>query len=656
MKPGGETAQKLGATMTQRFGNPIGPRLGANDDSDKPNTLANMDPARRVDDSDGSMRKQREPGLKQRSGNPSNGTKTIEDMLKNPKKNNPFWSAAAQKPQQSLQQKQHVPNRNPLKLKSEVASNSSVDLVDSLRVKQGLNKLGYLQEPKFGITRYPNQQMFDAIQDFQKGKGLKIDGVMKPGGETEQTLSKILTDNGLFFKDAHEDELRSSSEALALQQHSSSEALAQQKRSSRDAVAQTNQEASTDAQTVPKPPLKPGEYDRDGDGVADARDKLFRPGDGKSNPQPQPYYPGMDGPDSKMLLDAKTSDTKGGGGPKTGKQNDQPDGADTATDGTPKSGVPEGARMDEHGNWFDADGKPIDDPNQNLNLHKTAGPVAIPAAAAAIGSAAVAAGAITQKQLDAAMAKVRETGKPLTDFLPDLKDTPAGIAATAGLAAQSALKKALGRTDAADPTPPIQGFPANAPKLGSNKEELPQAEPTPGVPPLEPTGANDNTILSTPDQSDDPDLRGGSIVEIKEWDESKHRDINDGGVPADVEKGLAEQPAHIREKLRKIGMADGTITGTAIDGISLDTHRPGSELKTDWEQTIRDFGGDPNDGTVEVDGAATYYKIKDGTMVVRRPSNGNGATLEIQRPVLRDGPKIKGKKNDMFRIKRRYDD
>lgn len=45
---------------------------------------------------------------------------------------------------------------------------------------------------KHGITTYPDNLLFAGIKAFQSDYGLKQDGVMKPGGETENTLGMTL--------------------------------------------------------------------------------------------------------------------------------------------------------------------------------------------------------------------------------------------------------------------------------------------------------------------------------------------------------------------------------------------------------------------------------------------------------------------------------
>lgn len=92
---------------------------------------------------------------------------------------------------------QHVRSRErtmfaPFKLKSKLARDVSVDLDDSLRAKKALKRIGYLEEPSYGITEYPDEPMFKAIEDFQQDHGLQRDGVMKPEGETARVLDKAV--------------------------------------------------------------------------------------------------------------------------------------------------------------------------------------------------------------------------------------------------------------------------------------------------------------------------------------------------------------------------------------------------------------------------------------------------------------------------------
>lgn len=66
---------------------------------------------------------------------------------------------------------------------------------DVRRVKGIFSNLGYYKRPvENGII---DQETDTAIHNFQKDNNLKIDGYIKPGGETEENLIKILIKNGL---------------------------------------------------------------------------------------------------------------------------------------------------------------------------------------------------------------------------------------------------------------------------------------------------------------------------------------------------------------------------------------------------------------------------------------------------------------------------
>lgn len=55
---------------------------------------------------------------------------------------------------------------------------------DVLRVKRILSESGDYKTPEYGITAYPDQALFQSIKNFQKRHNLKIDGIVKPDGET----------------------------------------------------------------------------------------------------------------------------------------------------------------------------------------------------------------------------------------------------------------------------------------------------------------------------------------------------------------------------------------------------------------------------------------------------------------------------------------
>jgi len=84
--------------------------------------------------------------------------------------------------------------RNPLNLKRTIERSSNSDLDDVLKVKTALHGLGFYDEPDYGLTTYPDQPLFQGIKKFQSAHGLKKDGVMKPDGETVNTLWKKVSE------------------------------------------------------------------------------------------------------------------------------------------------------------------------------------------------------------------------------------------------------------------------------------------------------------------------------------------------------------------------------------------------------------------------------------------------------------------------------
>jgi hypothetical protein len=61
-----------------------------------------------------------------------------------------------------------------------------------LNAKHAFRQLGYYDVPSYGLTPYPDQPLFDGVRAYQKDNDLTVDGTMMPGGETEQSINKIL--------------------------------------------------------------------------------------------------------------------------------------------------------------------------------------------------------------------------------------------------------------------------------------------------------------------------------------------------------------------------------------------------------------------------------------------------------------------------------
>lgn len=76
-------------------------------------------------------------------------------------------------------------------LKRPLKREANVDLEDVFKVKTTLNDLGHYDAPDWGITEYPDDGLFKGIKSFQRKHGLKVDGIMNPGGETERMMGAL---------------------------------------------------------------------------------------------------------------------------------------------------------------------------------------------------------------------------------------------------------------------------------------------------------------------------------------------------------------------------------------------------------------------------------------------------------------------------------
>ncbi|WNK00113.1 hypothetical protein L2D14_01485 [Thalassospiraceae bacterium LMO-JJ14] len=91
----------------------------------------------------------------------------------------------------------------PLKLASRVDRAAQVHEDDTLQTKATLKALGHYKTPSYGMTPYPDEPMFDGIKAYQKANKLKIDGVMKPGGETEQSMNERVAEAQAAERERH---------------------------------------------------------------------------------------------------------------------------------------------------------------------------------------------------------------------------------------------------------------------------------------------------------------------------------------------------------------------------------------------------------------------------------------------------------------------
>ena len=76
----------------------------------------------------------------------------------------------------------------PYRLRNTLGSSYNTNPDDVWVTKHNLRNRGYYQEPAYGMTEYPDQQLFDSIKRYQGDNRLRVDGIMKPDGETERHI------------------------------------------------------------------------------------------------------------------------------------------------------------------------------------------------------------------------------------------------------------------------------------------------------------------------------------------------------------------------------------------------------------------------------------------------------------------------------------
>lgn len=64
---------------------------------------------------------------------------------------------------------------------------------DVLGVKHAMRSLGRYAEPDYGMTGYVDRPLDETIRNYQADRGVRVDGYLSPGGETERELDTDLT-------------------------------------------------------------------------------------------------------------------------------------------------------------------------------------------------------------------------------------------------------------------------------------------------------------------------------------------------------------------------------------------------------------------------------------------------------------------------------
>ena len=75
---------------------------------------------------------------------------------------------------------------------SKLSPTASAHPADVVAAKLIMRGLGHYEAPSWGISEYPDRDLFDAIKDFQAKQGLTVDGVINENGETVQALAQRL--------------------------------------------------------------------------------------------------------------------------------------------------------------------------------------------------------------------------------------------------------------------------------------------------------------------------------------------------------------------------------------------------------------------------------------------------------------------------------
>lgn len=81
---------------------------------------------------------------------------------------------------------------NLFRLRSTLSASARANENDIQNAKRVFGSLGYLASQTRRLSNQPDNTLFDGIRLFQSDHGLATDGVMKPSGETERMVSKVL--------------------------------------------------------------------------------------------------------------------------------------------------------------------------------------------------------------------------------------------------------------------------------------------------------------------------------------------------------------------------------------------------------------------------------------------------------------------------------
>lgn len=78
----------------------------------------------------------------------------------------------------------------------QLSPNAQAHPADVVAAKLILRDLGHYEVPEWGVSEYPDRNLFEAIKSFQSQQGLKQDGVIKADGETVKVMAQYLQSLG----------------------------------------------------------------------------------------------------------------------------------------------------------------------------------------------------------------------------------------------------------------------------------------------------------------------------------------------------------------------------------------------------------------------------------------------------------------------------
>lgn len=78
-------------------------------------------------------------------------------------------------------------------LNDTIERNANTEEKDTANVKMALTSLGYYDDTETGLSPYADDSFFHSVKDFQKDNDLKVDGIVKPKGPTEEKIKEKLT-------------------------------------------------------------------------------------------------------------------------------------------------------------------------------------------------------------------------------------------------------------------------------------------------------------------------------------------------------------------------------------------------------------------------------------------------------------------------------